>query len=103
MPQPGAMSFYDAARHRQPQNLVELQIVYWNTPPLFYDETGEPDPHGSFIRLPDGRFSTVMAIDNSLASLGTRGDSADFREVSTRPAVLEFRQRQGWACGAPQR
>jgi hypothetical protein len=42
-------------KFRVVQNLAELQIVYRNTMPLFYDETGNPNPHGSFIRLPDGR------------------------------------------------
>jgi hypothetical protein len=35
--------------------LAELHEVYRKTPPLLTDETGNPDPDGSFIRFPDGK------------------------------------------------
>jgi hypothetical protein len=56
------------------QNLGELPGVYSNTPSLFYDETGKPDTNGSFIRLPDGRLSRAVAIQDRLAAMVTGRD-----------------------------
>jgi hypothetical protein len=54
------------------QNLAELLDLYRNTPQLFYDETCNPDPNGSFIRLADGKLSRVKAISDNCAEPGTR-------------------------------
>jgi hypothetical protein len=42
---------HGAQKHRH-RNLAELHEVYRKTPPLFTDETGNPDPDGSFNSIP---------------------------------------------------
>ena len=61
--------------------MAELHEVYRKTPPLFTDETGNPDPDGSFIRVPDGKLSRVMAIGNSCAALVPANIIADLHEL----------------------
>jgi hypothetical protein len=55
------------------QNLAELLDVYRNTP-HFTDEAGNPDPDGCCTRLPDGRLTRVMVIQDGLTALVTGGE-----------------------------